>query len=154
MGYKRLRTDNVIEVSNPTTNPAGAVKRSKPLVLVVEDNPTNARLTSQMLAAGGYEVAVASDGSQGAELARQLVPDLVLTDLQMPGLDGLAMTALLKQDPVTAAIPVAALTAHAMPEHRELARKAGCAAFLTKPIRLQELLREVSHVLHCRGADR
>jgi two-component system cell cycle response regulator DivK len=117
------------------------------LVLVVEDNITNARLTTHMLKAGGYQVQLASDGQQGLTMARELLPDLVLTDLQMPGLDGLTLTRLLKQDPATAGIPIVALTAHAMIDHREKALEAGCAAFIAKPIRLQTFLTEVSHVL-------
>jgi two-component system, cell cycle response regulator DivK len=117
------------------------------LVLIVEDNSTNARLTAHMLKAGGYQTAFAADGQQGLEMARSLLPDLILADLQMPGLDGLSLTRMLKQDGATAGIPIVALTAHAMNDHREQAMEAGCVAFIAKPIRLQGFLDEVSDVL-------
>ncbi|HEY5312195.1 MAG TPA: response regulator [Pirellulales bacterium] len=116
-------------------------------MLVVEDNPTNARLASHMLQAGGYEVLLAGDGYEGLEVAQRLLPDMILTDLQMPGLDGLGLARLLKQTPETAGIPIVALTAHAMTDHRDRALEAGCVAFISKPIRLQSFLSEVSHVL-------
>ena len=133
--------------SHETTAAASSADRSGALVLVVEDNVTNARLTTHMLKAGGYQVRVANDGQQGLEMARELLPDLILTDLQMPGLDGLALARLLKQDAATTGIPIVALTAHAMLDHRERALEAGCASFIAKPIRLQSFLTEVSHVL-------
>jgi CheY-like chemotaxis protein len=130
---------------------AGTGQQPAARVLVVEDNPTNARLTSHMLLAGGYQVLLAADGHEGVEMARRLVPDLVLTDLQMPGLDGLGLARLLKQTPETAGIPIVALTAHAMTDHRDRALEAGCVAFISKPIRLQSFLSEVHNVLKHRA---
>lgn len=127
--------------------PASGPDQRPARVLVVEDNPTNARLTSHMLHAGRYEVLLASDGREGLEMAQRLLPDLILTDLQMPGLDGLELARLLKQCPETAVIPIVALTAHAMTDHRDRAMEAGCVAFIAKPIRLQSFLSEVHNVL-------
>ena len=120
---------------------------SQPLVLVVEDNQLNARLSCEMLKAGGYRAQVAVSGGEGLRLAQELRPLLIITDMQMPGMDGLAMTRALKADPQLAAIPVIALTAHVMPEHRRQALAAGCAAFLCKPLRLHPFLNEIEHVL-------
>ena len=120
---------------------------SRPLVLVVEDNQLNARLSCEMLKAGGYRAQVAVTGAEGLRLAQELRPLLIITDLQMPGMDGLAMTRALKADPQLAPIPVMALTAHVMPEHRQQALAVGCAAFLCKPLRLHPFLNEIDHVL-------
>jgi two-component system, cell cycle response regulator DivK len=126
------------------------------LVLVVEDNKMNARLTGGMLQAAGYRVAFAVDGEQGFRMARELNPALVVTDLQMPGVDGLGLLALLKAEPATAAIPVAVLTAHVMSEHRDLALEANCSSFITKPVRFQPFVTEVARILqdHPIGAYR
>ena len=117
------------------------------LVLIVEDNSTNARLTADILRAAGYTTQLAVDGADGLRMARELKPALILTDLQMPGLDGLTLTRMLKADPSTATIPIIALTAHAMAEHREDAVQAGCCAFISKPIRFRPFLAEVAHAL-------
>jgi two-component system cell cycle response regulator DivK len=117
------------------------------LVLVVEDNEKNARLTIAMLGAAGYQTRWAADGNEGLRLACQCQPDLVITDLQMPGLDGVAMTRALKSYATTAQIPVIAVTAHAMAEHRQQALAAGCSKFLTKPFRYQALLAEVADAI-------
>jgi len=120
---------------------------SAPLVLVVEDNERNARMLEAMLKCGGYVSRWACDGKQGMQMTKELRPLLVITDLQMPGMDGLAMTRQLKDDPQTASIPIIALTAHAMAEHAQQAVAAGCTKFLTKPIRYEFLLNEVADVI-------
>ncbi len=140
------------DLTTDTTTTANAdANRSAdqgPLVLVVEDNEKNARMLMAMLGGAGYQTRWAADGKEGLRLASQLRPALVITDLQMPGLDGLAMTRQLKANVETAAIPVVALTAHAMAEHSRQSLEAGCIKFLTKPIRYQLLLTEVADVLH------
>ena len=123
------------------------------LILVVEDNERNARLTVAMLAAGGYQTRVAVDGIEGCQLAVELQPSLIITDLQMPRLDGLAMTRALKLDPRTSEIPVIAVSAHALNEHRDAALDAGCVQFLPKPLRLRELSNEVTNVIGCQLPD-
>ncbi len=124
-----------------------AARGTGQMILVVEDNEKNARLTVDMLKAGGYRSQLAVDGVEGLRMAVELLPDLVITDLQMPGMDGLEMTRQLKADSRTAHIPVVAVTAHAMNEHREGALAAGCCTFLTKPFRFRALLEEVADVL-------
>jgi CheY-like chemotaxis protein len=103
-------------------------------ILLIEDNAQNAKLFTRLLALDGHEVATAVEAEHGLTLARQAPPDLVLMDLQLPGMDGLAATRRFKTDPSLAHIPVVALTAHAMPEDEERAREAGCDGFITKPI--------------------
>lgn len=125
----------------------GKFRGERPLVLIVEDNEKNARLTMAMLEAGGYRTEVAGNGREGLQKTTELQPALVVTDLQMPGMDGLEMTRALKLNPETTDIPVIAVTAHALSEHRRDALAAGCQGFLTKPFRYQTLLNEVGHAL-------
>ncbi len=108
-------------------------------ILVVEDNPANMKLANLLLRRAGHTVACAVDAETGLTIARTEQPDLILMDIQLPGMDGLAATALLKRDPATAAIPVIALTAMAMKEDREKTHAAGCDAYIAKPLRYQEL---------------
>jgi len=108
-------------------------------ILVVEDNPANMKLASLLLRNAGHEVLSAIDAESGLALARTEHPDLILMDIQLPGMDGLAATALLKQDPLTTAIPVIAVTAMAMTSDREKTRAAGCAGYISKPLRYREL---------------
>jgi two-component system cell cycle response regulator DivK len=108
-------------------------------ILVIEDNPANLKLASFLLGNVGHTVLSAVDAEAGLKLARAELPDLILMDIQLPGMDGLAATVQLKQDPVTAGIPVIALTALAMKADQEKTRAAGCDAYLVKPLRYQEL---------------
>ena len=103
-------------------------------ILIIEDNPLNLELASDLLEVAGYIVLRADAAEEGLQLARASKPDLVLMDVSLPGMDGLAATAALKKDPATARIPVVALTAHAMKGDEEKAMSAGCAGYLTKPI--------------------
>jgi len=116
-------------------------------VLVVEDNKANMKLTSLLLHSAGHTVLSAVDAEIGLTLARSERPDLILMDIQLPGMDGLTATALLKQDPVTASIPIIALTAMAMKADRERSDLAGCDAYISKPLRYQELLDAVESLL-------
>ena len=104
------------------------------LVLIVEDNEANQLLARAVLELEGFEVRIASSGPEAFEVLRDCVPNLILMDVQLPGQDGLTVTRLIKADPVMSAIPVVALTAHAMTGDRELALAAGCAAYISKPI--------------------
>lgn len=117
------------------------------LVLVVEDNEKNARMLITMLESGGYQTRWALDGEQGLAMAAELMPAIVITDLQMPKLDGLGMTRALRQSEATAAIPIVAVSAHALSEHRDDALAAGCCKFLAKPFRYQQLLAEVADAI-------
>jgi two-component system, cell cycle response regulator DivK len=116
-------------------------------VLIVEDNPANMKLTTLLLEKAGHVVLAALDAESGLTLAREDHPDLILMDIQLPGMDGLAATALLKQDPETAAIPVIALTAMAMKADQEKSQIAGCDAYIAKPLRYQELYSAIDHLL-------
>jgi two-component system cell cycle response regulator DivK len=108
-------------------------------ILIIEDNQANMKLVSLLLHNAGHTVLGASDAETGLTMARADQPDLILMDIQLPGMDGLAATALLKQDPATATIPIIALTAMAMKEDREKTKAAGCDAYIAKPLRYQEL---------------
>ena len=116
-------------------------------VLIIEDNPANMKLASLLLHNAGHTVLCAVDAEAGLTLARGDRPDLILMDIQLPGMDGLAATALLKQDPATAAIPVIALTAMAMKEDREKTKVAGCDAYIAKPLHYQELYAAIDALL-------
>lgn len=116
-------------------------------ILLVEDNPANMKLAAFVLAQGGHEVLAATSADAALALMRERVPALVLMDVQLPGMDGLAATRRLKADPATRAIPVVALTAFAMRGDAERIRAAGCDGYIPKPIRYQELLAEVARVL-------
>jgi two-component system cell cycle response regulator DivK len=108
-------------------------------VLVVEDNPANMKLTTLFLRSAGYSVLGAVDAETGLRLAREQQPGLILMDIQLPGMDGLAATAILKHDPATAQTPVVAVSALAMKADRERSQSAGCDAYIVKPLRYKEL---------------
>jgi two-component system cell cycle response regulator DivK len=119
-------------------------------ILLVEDNADNQEIYRIILAHHGFVVLQAWDGERGLEMARDHGPDLILMDLTMPLIDGLAATRLLKQDPATAAIPVIALTAHATEDDRTAAVAAGCDSFLSKPVEPAKVAEEVRRVLAAR----
>jgi len=116
-------------------------------ILVVEDNATNMKLAVTLLEAAGHTVISAADAESALALARHEHPALILMDIQLPGMDGLEATRLLKQDLATRAIPVIALTALAMKGDEDRARAAGCEGYLAKPMRYRELLAAVSSQL-------
>ena len=113
-------------------------------ILIVEDNPSNLKLTSFLLQQAGYTVISATDAEAGLRLARAQLPDLILMDIQLPGMDGLAAVGLLKQDVAMRAIPVIALTALAMSGDEARIRSAGCVDYIAKPMRYQEALATVA----------
>ncbi len=116
-------------------------------ILIIEDSAINQRLAQAMLKQGGHESLVADRADEGLEIARRERPDLVLMDIQLPGMDGLAATRILKADPATAAIPVIALTAFAMKGDRERMLEAGCDDYLAKPYHLPDLLAMIERAL-------
>ena len=116
-------------------------------ILYVEDNEDNVYMLSRRLGRKGYEIVVAGDSAQGIEMARVETPALILMDLNLPVLDGWEATRRLKADPATEAIPVIALSAHAMAGDREKALAAGCDDFDTKPIELSRLLGKIAALL-------
>jgi two-component system cell cycle response regulator DivK len=117
------------------------------LILVVEDNLTNLDLLSSLLEVHGFRVLQTTTAAQGIAAAREREPDLILMDVSLPGMNGLEALALLKEDPMTEGIPVVVVTAHALASDRKAAMRAGCAAFMTKPIDTRSLIREISHLL-------
>ncbi len=117
-------------------------------VLYIEDDQDSQRLVSRVLSSFGYEVFLAKDGLEGVTLAREKQPHLVLIDINLPHLDGRATTTRLRSIPTLASIPIVALTANISPGNRELALAAGCTGFLTKPIDIDELPKQVSAFLH------
>ncbi len=103
-------------------------------ILIVEDNPLNLELATELLKLSGYVVLQARSAEEGLRLARAERPDLILLDVRLPGMDGLAAVKVLKQDPETRGIPTVAMTAQAMRGDEETARTAGFDAYVTKPI--------------------
>ncbi|HAT33704.1 MAG TPA: response regulator [Janthinobacterium sp.] len=116
-------------------------------ILIIEDNPANMKLASLLLQNAGHSVLCATDTETGLTLARGHAPELILMAIQLPGMDGLAATALLKQDPATALIPIIALAAMAMQADRDRSQVAGCDAFIAKPLRYQELYAVIDALL-------
>jgi two-component system, cell cycle response regulator DivK len=113
-------------------------------VLVVEDNAANMKLAKFLLESAGHTVVSARDAESGLTLARDGQPDLILMDIQLPRMDGLEATALLKRDDATRAIPVIALTALAMKGDEERIRAAGCDGYIAKPLAYREFLATIS----------
>jgi two-component system cell cycle response regulator DivK len=117
------------------------------LILIVEDEPKNLTLLRDLLQVSGYKTIEATDGKQGVELAKSKKPDLILMDVQMPKMDGLEATRILKADTTTGNIPILALTSYAMKGDEERILQAGCDGYLAKPFDIQELLKIVAEYL-------
>ena len=113
-------------------------------ILLIEDNAANMLFEVFLLQSAGHTVLSAADAEAGLTRAHEAHPDLILMDIQLPGMDGLEATTLLKRDDATRAIPVIALTALAMRGDEERIRAAGCDAYVAKPIRYQEFLATVA----------
>jgi CheY-like chemotaxis protein len=118
-----------------------------PTLLLIEDNEENRDGLSRRLRRKGFEVLVAVDGRQGVEAARAAAPDLILMDMSLPVLDGWEATRQLKAAPETRAVPVIALTAHAMAGDREKALQAGCDEYEIKPVEFDRLLEKIRALL-------
>ena len=116
-------------------------------ILLVEDNEMNRDMLSRRLARRGYEVVIAVDGAEGVDKAGTEAPALILMDMSLPVVDGWDATRRIKDSPATRAIPVIALTAHAMSGDREKAVEAGCDDFDTKPVDLARLLGKIEALL-------
>jgi CheY-like chemotaxis protein len=121
-------------------------------VLVVDDDESNRYMLSRRLEYRGYLVVTATDGREAVERARAEAPCLILMDLTLPVLDGLAATRELKSLPELRGIPVIALTAHAGPEDRDRAREAGCDDYDTKPIEFERLEKKIENLLRTGAA--
>jgi CheY-like chemotaxis protein len=120
-------------------------------ILLVEDNEMNLDMLSRRLVRQGFDVVSAQDGAAGVAKANAERPELILMDMSLPVVDGWEATRRLKADPATRAIPVIALTAHAMAEDREKALAAGCDDYDTKPIELPRLLEKIKKLLPAAG---
>jgi len=116
-------------------------------VLVIEDNEMNMKLARSLLQIGKYSVLEAVDAEAGIQLAREHHPDLILMDIQLPGMDGLAATREIKNDPAVKDISIVALTSYAMQGDEEKARDAGCAGYISKPIDTRSFLETVGKFL-------
>ena len=112
-------------------------------ILLVEDNELNRDMLSRRLERKGFEIMIATDGKQGVQLAQSALPDLILMDMSLPVMDGWEATRLLKQGPLTRAIPIVGLSAHAMAGDREKAIDAGCDDYETKPVDLARLVSKI-----------
>jgi CheY-like chemotaxis protein len=123
-----------------------------PRILLVEDNEMNRDMLSRRLIRKKYEVLVAVDGGEGVAMTRSEAPDLILMDMSLPMIDGWEATRQLKANPETKAIPIIALTAHAMSGDREKAMEAGCDDYDTKPIELPRLLTKIEALLEKKQA--
>jgi CheY-like chemotaxis protein len=120
---------------------------TSPLLLLAEDNEANLKILSDYLTARGYRLVTARDGGQVLTLAREACPDLILMDMQMPSVDGIEATRLLRADPDLSTTPIIALTALAMPGDRERCLQAGVNAYLSKPINLPVLVELITEQL-------
>ena len=116
-------------------------------LLYVEDNEDNIYMLSRRLKRNGFDLVIARDGEEGVEKAEKEVPDLILMDLSLPKLDGWGATKALKKNEKTQHIPIIALSAHAMQEHKESALQAGCNDYDTKPVDFARLLSKIEEQL-------
>lgn len=116
-------------------------------ILIVEDNPSHIKMAALLMQRVGYQALCAGDAATGLALARAQRPDLILMDIQLPGMDGLAATRQLKLDATTSAIPVIAVTSFLASYSERDARAAGCSGFITKPYHYADLLAMAAAVL-------
>ena len=122
-------------------------------ILLVEDNEMNRDMLSRRLERRGHKVVMAEDGATGVAMAKSESPDIVLMDMSLPIVDGWEATRQIKAAPETKAIPVIALTAHAMAGDEEKALAAGCNDYETKPVDLPKLLAKIDALLQSKGAS-
>ena len=121
------------------------------VILIVEDDPGNLKLIRDLLQIRGYATLEATDGKQGVDMARAKMPDLILMDIQMPVMDGLEATSILKADPVTKSITIVALTAFAMQGDREKCMEAGFNDYITKPLDTRTFMTKIKEYLEKLG---
>ena len=120
-------------------------------ILYVEDNPDNVYMLTRRLKKKGFELIIAGDGQEGIDKAIEESPDLILMDLSLPTMDGWTATAEIKKIEGVKDIPIIALSAHAMPEHRDRAIKAGCSDYDTKPVDIKRLLSKIGQYIELPG---
>jgi two-component system, cell cycle response regulator DivK len=117
-------------------------------VLIIEDDPGIRLLFSAILLRHGYAVMQAEDAPTGIDLAKTSRPDIILMDIQLPGMDGLQATTVIHQQPGLEAVPIVAITGHVTVEHRRRASEAGCIEFLGKPVLANQLMATINNILH------
>ncbi len=117
-------------------------------ILVVDDNPIDLKLTAELLEIHGFEVDAAADAEAAQRILLQRVPDLIVTDIALPGMDGLTFTRKLKADERLKHVPVVALTAFAMRGDEERAAAAGCLSYIVKPVDIRRFAGQISGILH------
>ena len=120
-------------------------------ILYIEDNEQNLYLVTFMLEKHGYEVHAAVDGREGIDLAARIQPDLILLDIQLPGMDGYAVARHLRANPDLAGIPIIAVTSYAMAGDRDKALAAGCSGYIEKPINPDNFIQQVEQHLPSRS---
>ena len=120
-------------------------------ILYVEDNPDNVYMLTRRLKKKGFELIIAGDGQEGIDKAVEEKPDLILMDLSLPTMDGWTATTKIKEIEEVKDIPIIALSAHAMPEHRDRALKAGCSDYDTKPVDIKRLLSKIGQYIKLPG---
>lgn len=134
-----------------TINPGTSAAET---ILIVDDNATNLKLAQVLLSSTGYAVRTATDAEQALELLAGFQPNLILMDIQLPGMDGLALARRLKADPRTRAISIVALTAYAMKGDEEKALASGCSGYISKPIDTRRFGAQVAHYLRSSTAEK
>ena len=117
-------------------------------VLVIEDNALNMKLVTTLLKVGKYDIIEAVDAEKGIQLARESKPDLILMDIQLPGMDGLNATRIIKEESSLKNVKILALTSHAMDGDDKKAREAGCDGYITKPIDTKNFLKTIDKFLN------
>jgi CheY-like chemotaxis protein len=125
----------------------GMVKMKNKIILVVEDNALNMKLIKSLLELGKLEVLEAADAETAIQLAKKTKPDLILMDIQLPGMDGLNATQIIRNDPDLKDIPVVALTSYAMHGDERRAKSAGCTGYIAKPIDTRSFLNTISEYM-------
>jgi CheY-like chemotaxis protein len=120
----------------------------KKKVLVIEDNELNLKLVKSLLKLGEFEMTEAKSAEKGIQVARDYQPDIILMDIQLPGMDGLEATRQIKQDENLKAIPIIALTSYAMQGDEQKAIESGCIGYITKPVDTRSFLSKISQYLN------
>lgn len=122
-------------------------EHAAPKVLLVEDNPTNMKLTADLLEYDGFQVYRAADAERARVILQGVIPDLILTDIDLPGMDGLTFARICKTTECLRDVPIVALTAFAMSSDERMALASGCDGYITKPIQTRELVRKLRSFL-------